>query len=495
MAGYALLVGPDGSGKSTITDGIVLRSAQAGIPVQTAHYRPGVIAGRPAGANVTTRPHDRTQRGFVASIGKLVLLAADAVVGYFLVWRTARRRGLLLVERGWWDMAADPQRYRLHPRMTGLVYAIGLVLPRADIVLVLAGDGQAIDARKTEIGAAEVARQVMCWRRLAPRAGRRVVMIDTVKFGRNEAVDQAWRALGDCGDVRPMTYRRVPLTPKRLGLSAAGRSRPAARLYQPFHPIRRMLHPLTFELARHGVGLSTTPPFDLDGLCRFLEFAYDGVVIMRSSRPGRWVVGLCLSGALSRVLKIGQLDDAALSNEAKFLAALKEGVAGTMSVPRLLATKEWQGHFVVATSGLSRSPRRTTVEDALSVCTAMVLGSSAGPAVVHGDFAPWNVVVLSDGPVVLDWENARFERAPMFDLAHFLITRAALIGRSTPEHVVRQLCGSGSVGVRHLQEVGERPDSAPRFLLRYLDGAPTRGDKVMAFRERVRKVVNSGWDG
>jgi hypothetical protein len=491
MAGYALLVGPDGSGKSTITDGIALQASQAGVQVRTAHYRPGVIAGRPAGANVTTRPHERTERGFLASIGKLVLLAADALLGYFFVWRKDRRRGLLLVERGWWDMAVDPHRYRLHPRMTGLVYAIGLVLPRADIVILLAGDGQAIDARKTEIGAREVARQVMSWRRLAPRAGRRVVMIDTVKVGRAEAIDQAWRAVGECGDKRAMAYRRVPLTPKRLDLSAAGRSRPAARLYRPFHPVRRILHPLCFELAGHGLGRAAAPPLDLDGLCRFLGFSYDGVVIMQSSRPGRWVVGLCVSGALSRVIKIGQLNDAPLCNEAQFLTALQDGDAGGVSVPRLLAASEWQDHFVVATSALPRSARRTTLEDALGLCTTMVMGSSGVPAVVHGDFAPWNVIALSHGPVVLDWENARFARAPMFDLAHFVITRAALVGRTTPDRALQQLCGNGSAGQRHLEQVGEYPDSAPGFVLGYLDSAPILGDRVMAFRDRVRKLVNT----
>jgi hypothetical protein len=99
MAGYALLVGPDGSGKSTITDGIALRANQAGVQVRTADYRPGLIAGRPPGANVTTRPHEQTERGFLASVGKLVLLAADArqteigareVAPQMMCWRALR---------------------------------------------------------------------------------------------------------------------------------------------------------------------------------------------------------------------------------------------------------------------------------------------------------------------------------------------------------------------------------------------------------------------
>jgi hypothetical protein len=79
--------------------------------------------------------------------------------------------------------------------MTRLVKVIGLVPPGADLVILLVGDGQAIDARKTEIGAREVARQVTSWHRLAPRAGRRVLTIDTVKVRPAEAIDQVWRAV------------------------------------------------------------------------------------------------------------------------------------------------------------------------------------------------------------------------------------------------------------------------------------------------------------
>jgi hypothetical protein len=79
----------------------------------------------------------------------------------------------------------------------------------------------------------------------------------------------------------------------------------------------------------------------------------------------------------------------------------------------------------------------------------------------------------------------------MFDLVHFVITRAALVGRTTPERALQQLCGRGSAGQRHLQDVGEDPDSAAEFVLRYLDGAPILGEKVMTFRKCVQLLVNT----
>lgn len=494
MGVYALLVGPDGSGKTTITDGILLRARQAGVPVRAAHYRPGVVGGRRPGANVTTQPHERIRRGFCASVGKLVLLTADFLLGYVFVWRKYRSRGLLLVERGWWDMAVDPHRYRLHPGLTWLVKTIGRVLPRADIVILLTGDGRAIDARKTEIGSNEVVRQLTTWSRVAPEAGRRVLTVDTVKVGKADAIEQVWRALNvdPPGELR---FWHVPLTPERLNLAAAGRSRPASRLYVPFHPVRRLVHPFCFELAHQGFTRAASPPVDLDDLCRFLDFRYDGAVVMRSSRPGRWIIGLCESGALSKVIKIGHSDDVPLFNEADFLITLQDSGRGNITVPRLLAASRWQGYFVVATSALPRAARRPTLKDALTLCTSMVTGSSNRPALVHGDFTPWNVIALSHGPVVLDWENARFERVPMFDLAHYIITGSALVGRASPEAAVRQLCHEGSAGLRHLHDLGEDQGAAHEFVIRYLDTAPTLGTKVTAFRARVRALISGQASG
>ncbi|MDP9220265.1 MAG: hypothetical protein M3P23_06965 [Actinomycetota bacterium] len=192
---YAVLVGPDGAGKSTVSRGLVERARTEGIPVTTAHYRPGFLAGRSAGSTETTAPHVQQRRGMAAGIAKLLLLTADGLLGYLFLWRGPRRSGLLIVERGWWDMAVDPRRYRLHPRLTGLVEILGRLLPRADIAVLLSGDAQTMDRRKTEIGAQEVERQVNSWQRLARHAGRRVVTVDTTAGTPDETVHCVWKAL------------------------------------------------------------------------------------------------------------------------------------------------------------------------------------------------------------------------------------------------------------------------------------------------------------
>src|SRR5205823_3446755 len=78
-------------------------------------------------------------------------------------------------ERGWWDAGIDGRRYRLSVP-PAVVRALGWLLPRPDLALVLHGDPRAVALRKGELVTAEVARQNALWRRT--RAGHRQVVLD-----------------------------------------------------------------------------------------------------------------------------------------------------------------------------------------------------------------------------------------------------------------------------------------------------------------------------
>lgn len=178
MKGVVLLAGPDGTGKSSITDQVVSHCAAVGTQVRLVHYRPRLVgAGDPA---PVTDPHKDPPRGAIASVAKLIAIAFEFLLAYSWTWRRVRRQGLVLIERGWWDMAVDPRRYRLPATMLPLVRAIGCILPKVDVVVLLGGDPAAIHRRKPEIGVEELTRQLVAWRSLAPKAGRRIVTVDTV---------------------------------------------------------------------------------------------------------------------------------------------------------------------------------------------------------------------------------------------------------------------------------------------------------------------------
>jgi hypothetical protein len=430
---FVLLVGPDGSGKTTISDALTSRADALGIAVSRAHYRPGLIGGRREGSTATDTPRSQQQRSMSAGALKLALVATDMIVGYLFRWRSQRHSCLLIVERGWWDMAVDPTRYRLNPWLLRLVRLLGPLIPRADLVVLLVGAPAEIDSRKREIGVGEVTRQLASWEELASQAGRKTIRIDTVLHRGEDVADVILDAAFGDHSAPTDPVRRVPLTPSRLNLLCSGRCGPAARIYKPFHPIRRPMKQVGFAAARHGLTRREFAPFDVQELCRDLRLETDGYVMMQSSRAGRWVIGICYQGRLSTVVKVGSLGDQPLETEAATLSVLQNAGPGSIRVADIRWWGKWRERLILAVAALPPTRLDTTIDEAVELCNAMVNGAGRVPSVVHGDFAPWNVLSYRPEPVVVDWEASRFERVPLFDLSHFLITSGALLRNQTPQ--------------------------------------------------------------
>lgn len=193
---YVLVAGPDGTGKSTLVRRLTELGGREFRAVRTMHWRPGVLPrlGHLAGREVpdATRPHDRPPYGPLLSLVRLVYYWLDQVVGFWLAISPCRRRGgLVVMERGYWDMLVDPRRYRLGcPSM--ITRFLGPLVPRPDLTVVLGGDPTVIADRKGELPAAEIARQLGCWRRLA-RHGPTLLLDDPLS--EREVFDQVARRL------------------------------------------------------------------------------------------------------------------------------------------------------------------------------------------------------------------------------------------------------------------------------------------------------------
>jgi len=171
------VAGPDGTGKSTLCDALIhglLRDRR----VLRVHHRFGVLPARGGDQAAVTEPHrDEPYPAPLAAI-KALALFADFWLGWLLRARPfVRRGGWVLLERGWWDLAVDPRRYRLRPGGR-LVRVLGRLLPQSDVLLVLEGPPAALRARKQELPEAELERQVRAWHDVVP-AGVRRVHLDT----------------------------------------------------------------------------------------------------------------------------------------------------------------------------------------------------------------------------------------------------------------------------------------------------------------------------
>ena len=123
------------------------------------HHRFAVGPVRGGGNTDTSRPQAQIPYPRGVSEAKVLALFAEWLVGLlFSACPFVRRGGFLIIERGWWDLAVDPARYRLRP-CAGLVRALGRLLPTSDLLIVLEGRAELLATRKDEVPVQELARQ------------------------------------------------------------------------------------------------------------------------------------------------------------------------------------------------------------------------------------------------------------------------------------------------------------------------------------------------
>lgn len=187
---FVVIAGPDGVGKTAVARGLARRVGATG-EVLHLHARPHFLPGR-VGTEVTM-PHQNRPYGRAGSIGKLLYLYADFTLGWYIRLRPfVRRGGTIVMERGWWDLLVDPQRYRMTP-LPRVVAVMSRLLPATDAVMILEAPTDILLARKNELLAEELARQAREWRSLRP-SGSRVLYLDATRSV-HEIVDEAWAYL------------------------------------------------------------------------------------------------------------------------------------------------------------------------------------------------------------------------------------------------------------------------------------------------------------
>jgi hypothetical protein len=168
------VAGPDGAGKTTFCDALVGR-VLSDRDVRRVHHRFGLLPVR-NGAVPTARPHAHAPYPPGLSEAKVLYLFTESLAAWLLWARPfVRSGGVLLTERGWWDLAVDPRRYRLraHPRLVG---GLGRLLPRSDLLIVLEGPAELLAARKDESSREELARQLDAWHQVVPARQRRIYL-------------------------------------------------------------------------------------------------------------------------------------------------------------------------------------------------------------------------------------------------------------------------------------------------------------------------------
>ena len=137
------------------------------------HWRPGLLprAGAFLGRELAdaSTPHAVPPRGRSVSLAVLCYYWLDFCLGGLIRIMPLRlRAGIAITERGWWDIAVDPARYRLDVPVP-IVRTMGRFVPQYDLALILESSPEVLLGRKAEITSHELRRQTAAWRDVLPR--------------------------------------------------------------------------------------------------------------------------------------------------------------------------------------------------------------------------------------------------------------------------------------------------------------------------------------
>ena len=178
---------PDGSGKSTVIQGITNTCADYFKKVSYFHFRPEWLRnlgqihvsrrkqeppkplqpGEEPPRNAT--PHAVKKQGKLVSLIRFMYYNLDFVFGHFFkIMPLKRKHHLIVFDRYYYDYFGDMIRYRydISPQ---LVQFCSFFIPKPDIVFILDADENVVYERKKEVPIEEIARQRKAYASLLDR--------------------------------------------------------------------------------------------------------------------------------------------------------------------------------------------------------------------------------------------------------------------------------------------------------------------------------------
>jgi thymidylate kinase len=513
-----VVCGPDGSGKTTLAR--ELASGSAGRQILWLHHRPGVLPKRSASEGPVLEPHRLPPYGRIASYLKLAYLFADYSLGWFLRVRPVLRRGgLLILERGWWDLSVDPRRYRLQD-ISRAVRFLGAFLPSPDLVLLLEAPPDVLLARKAELPGNELARQVYTWRQaLSPKS--HTVILDA-SAPREEVVQRAIRLVEQRPAVPPASgvlpdWVNLPMGSEPRWFLRSGPGRTASESLRVYHPItwKGLLGWRIARLFAKAGGFrflprgAPPPQSVLDSIPSHLK-TRRCLAVARTNHPGRFVALIesgTAGGALVAKIATTEQGKTSLVREAAAVAEVAKLLPKRLHAPRITHSQSGIVIFEFVPWVARLRPWRLPPDVAAALGILFRSGgpsSDVGRGYVHGDCAPWNLYKTKNGWFLCDWESARPDGHPFDDVFHFVIQAHALLGRPSRSAVLAGLHGRGWVGralLAYAGAAGLNLRDAPEALRAYLERSQTdlsvdksderRGIEVRQFLAKVLGTMRS----
>jgi O-antigen/teichoic acid export membrane protein/thymidylate kinase len=167
---FIVILGPDGAGKSTLTQRILELLGPLFASDKVLQWRPQFLKPRPRYFPGFNPPHTKPPHGLIESVARVFAVLLDYWVAYPTVIRPLLARvALVIYDRDFHDLLVDRLRYRYG----GPDWLPGLaakLLPRpGTLYLTLDADPDVIQRRKNEVAPDELRRQLGAYRDLAGR--------------------------------------------------------------------------------------------------------------------------------------------------------------------------------------------------------------------------------------------------------------------------------------------------------------------------------------
>ena len=165
---FVVVLGPDGSGKSTLIEGLNKQLLGAFRTTDIYHLRPNIF-GSNKDSKIVTDPHGKPPRSLPISLIKALYYVSDYISGYLLKIHTRLvRSSLIIFDRYFDDLLVDPRRYR-YGGGSWFIRLCRFFIPDPDLYLVLDTDEKSILSRKQEVSIEELKRQRAEYRKLASK--------------------------------------------------------------------------------------------------------------------------------------------------------------------------------------------------------------------------------------------------------------------------------------------------------------------------------------
>ena len=186
---FICLLGPDGSGKSTIIEHLSgqTKNLYPKGRFKKFHWRPGIFPQLRSLINTSgslmeinpTQPYRAHKRGRISSFVRWLYYTFDYIAGYYLkILPLKVKTTLTIMDRYYYDIIVDPVRYNFNlPRW--FLKSVLAFIPKPDLTIYLDNIPERLYDRKQELPLSEIKRQVHAWREFIPKLpNSRVVTTD-----------------------------------------------------------------------------------------------------------------------------------------------------------------------------------------------------------------------------------------------------------------------------------------------------------------------------